>query len=243
MNPAKVKPDEVPAFLAERVAGEGTVDVTEHVLRVLESQGIEVLIPIGGDDTLSYGLRMHEEGFPVVAIPKTMDNDVHGTDYCIGFSTAVTRGVQFIHQLRTSAGSHRADRSRRAVRPLQRGDPADHRVPGRRRPRRHLGGAVRHRLAGGAARGRQEGEPLELRDAYDLEGATLAGEMVRSGEADAYGHQKLGGIGQLAGELLREKTGEGIIYQQVAYLMLGQPGLARPDGGDELRGHGRRAGL
>ena len=68
--------------------------------------GIDVLIPIGGDDTLSYALRMHDEGVPVIAIPKTMDNDVHGTDYCIGFSTAVTRGVQFIHNLRTSTGSH-----------------------------------------------------------------------------------------------------------------------------------------
>ena len=74
--------------------------------RVLASQGIDVLIPIGGDDTLSYGLRLHDEGVPVIAIPKTMDNDVHGTDYCIGFSTAVTRGVQFIHDLRTSTGSH-----------------------------------------------------------------------------------------------------------------------------------------
>src|SRR5690606_2608002 len=62
--------------------------------------------PIGGDDTLSYGERMHREGIKVVAIPKTMDNDVYGTDYCIGFSTAVTRSVEFIHNLRTSAGSH-----------------------------------------------------------------------------------------------------------------------------------------
>ena len=65
-----------------------------------------MLIPIGGDDTLSYALRLHAEGVPVVAIPKTMDNDVHGTDYCIGFSTAVTRRVEFIHNLRTSTGSH-----------------------------------------------------------------------------------------------------------------------------------------
>ena len=81
-------------------------DYTAHVLNVLEHLGIDVLIPIGGDDTLSYGERMHREGFPVVAIPKTMDNDVYGTDYCIGFSTAVTRSVEFIHNLRTSAGSH-----------------------------------------------------------------------------------------------------------------------------------------
>jgi len=81
-------------------------DYTEHVLKVLEHLGIDVLIPIGGDDTLGYGERMHREGVKVVAIPKTMDNDVYGTDYCIGFSTAVTRSVEFIHNLRTSAGSH-----------------------------------------------------------------------------------------------------------------------------------------
>ena len=103
-NPGRVRNSEIPEFLS--ADGEGPHDFTSHVLRVLESQGIDVLIPIGGDDTLSYGLRMHEEGVPVIAIPKTMDNDVHGTDYCIGFSTAVTRGVQFIHNLRTSTGSH-----------------------------------------------------------------------------------------------------------------------------------------
>ncbi len=108
-NPSKVHPREVPEFLR----GEGfredeieTLDFTPHVLSVLDHLGIEVLVPIGGDDTLGYGALLHEENFPIVAIPKTMDNDVFGTDYCIGFSTAVTRSVQFIHQLRTSMGSH-----------------------------------------------------------------------------------------------------------------------------------------
>src|SRR5665811_2301352 len=64
------------------------------------------MVPIGGDDTLSYSVRLHKEGFPVIAIPKTMDNDVFGTDYCIGFSTAVTRSVEFITNMRTSVGSH-----------------------------------------------------------------------------------------------------------------------------------------
>ncbi|MBT8208163.1 MAG: 6-phosphofructokinase, partial [Acidimicrobiia bacterium] len=105
-NPGKVRPSEVPEFLADRAVGDGPYDFTDHAIKVLESQGIDVMIPIGGDDTLSYGLRLHEEGVPVIAVPKTMDNDVHGTDYCIGFSTAVTRGVQFIHNLRTSTGSH-----------------------------------------------------------------------------------------------------------------------------------------
>ena len=83
-----------------------SLDFTAHCLAVIERLGLDWLVPIGGDDTLSYGQRLASEGVPVVAVPKTMDNDVFGTDYCIGFSTAVTRSVQFIHQLRTSAGSH-----------------------------------------------------------------------------------------------------------------------------------------
>jgi ATP-dependent phosphofructokinase / diphosphate-dependent phosphofructokinase len=81
-------------------------DMTPEVLRNLEYLGVDYLIPIGGDDTLSYAQRMHEEGVNVVAIPKTMDNDVPGTDYCIGFSTCVTRTIELTHGLRTSAGSH-----------------------------------------------------------------------------------------------------------------------------------------
>jgi 6-phosphofructokinase 1 len=81
-------------------------DVTKDVLKNLEHIGVDVLIPIGGDDTLSYGKRLHDEGVHVVAIPKTMDNDVFGTDYCIGFSTCVTRTIELTHRLRTSAGSH-----------------------------------------------------------------------------------------------------------------------------------------
>ena len=81
-------------------------DVTRDVLKNLEHIGVDVLIPIGGDDTLSYGKRLHDEGVHVVAIPKTMDNDVYGTDYCIGFSTCVTRTIELTHRLRTSAGSH-----------------------------------------------------------------------------------------------------------------------------------------
>ncbi len=81
-------------------------DVTPDVLRNLEHLGVDVLIPIGGDDTLSYAKRLHDEGVHVVAVPKTMDNDVYGTDYCIGFSTCVTRTIELTHRLRTSAGSH-----------------------------------------------------------------------------------------------------------------------------------------
>ncbi|HUQ82650.1 MAG TPA: ATP-dependent 6-phosphofructokinase [Gemmatimonadaceae bacterium] len=85
---------------------EKTNDITKDVLENLEHIGVDALIPIGGDDTLSYGKRLHDEGVNVVAIPKTMDNDVYGTDYCIGFSTCVTRTIELTHSLRTSAGSH-----------------------------------------------------------------------------------------------------------------------------------------
>jgi 6-phosphofructokinase len=111
-NPQRVKAADVPDFLqgnTEAIAGEGVdavYDFTPHILNVLEFLAVDALIPIGGDDTLSFAARMHQEGFPLVAIPKTMDNDVYGTDYCIGFSTAVTRSVEFIGALRTPSGSH-----------------------------------------------------------------------------------------------------------------------------------------
>src|SRR5579884_2349046 len=106
-NPGRVSADSLPDFLKGREPASGeTVDCTDHVLKVIRALGIDVLTPIGGDDTLSYGVRLHNEGIPVVAVPKTMDNDVNGTDYCIGFSTAVSRSVDLINSLRTPAGSH-----------------------------------------------------------------------------------------------------------------------------------------
>jgi ATP-dependent phosphofructokinase / diphosphate-dependent phosphofructokinase len=220
-NPGRVRPQEVPTFLADRADGEGPFDFTDHALRVIEDRGIDVLIPIGGDDTLSYALRMHEEGVPVVAIPKTMDNDVHGTDYCIGFSTAVTRGVQFIHSLRTSSGSH----ERIAVVELfgrYSGETA--------LVTAYLAGVERalipevpfdiDRLAQLVMRDKRS-NPSNYAMVTISEGATIPGsdEMMLRGEADAYGHRKLGGIGELTGQLLKERTGEDMIVQEVAYLM------------------------
>ena len=103
-RPSHLPRERVPAHLGgytDRIN-----DITKDVLKNLEHIGVDVLIPIGGDDTLSYGKRLHDEGVNVVAIPKTMDNDVYGTDYCIGFSTCVTRTIELTHRLRTSAGSH-----------------------------------------------------------------------------------------------------------------------------------------
>jgi 6-phosphofructokinase 1 len=219
-NPGRVLPSQVPDFLADRAEGEGPFDFTDHALRVIEDRGIDVLIPIGGDDTLSYGLRMHQEGVPVIAIPKTMDNDVHGTDYCIGFSTAVTRGVQFIHQLRTSTGSH----ERIAVIELFGRYSGETSLI-----TAHLAGIDRaiisevpfdiEKLATLLMQDKAK-NPSDYAMVTISEGATIAGgEMILSGEADAYGHRKLGGIGLETGDLLKRLTGQGIIYQQVGYLM------------------------
>ncbi len=126
------------------------------MLQVLDKLGVETLVPIGGDDTLSYAERLHREGVHIVAIPKTMDNDVYGTDYCIGFSTAITRSVEFIHQLRTSAGSH----ERIAVVELfgrNSGETVSAGVlSGRRRSLHHFRSAFRSGETGGLPDGRQE---------------------------------------------------------------------------------------
>jgi len=224
-HPGKVPDSDVPEFLRDQATGDGPHDFTRHSLRVLDALGVDVLIPIGGDDTLSYGLRMHQEGVPVIAIPKTMDNDVHGTDYCIGFSTAVTRGVDFIHALRTSTGSH----ERIAVVELFGRYSGETSLI-----TAYLAGVDRavisevpfdpERLARMLVEDKRANSSHYAMMTIS-EGATLAeGEMILSGDADAYGHRKLGGIGAVTGSLLTELTGESIIYQQVAYLMRsGQP--------------------
>ena len=225
-NPSKVKPGDVPDFLRdpEHLEAEskdpGLRDFTPHVLKNLEFLGVDVLIPIGGDDTLSYGQRLHMEGFPVVAIPKTMDNDVYGTDYCIGFSTAVTRSVQFIHQLRTSTGSH----ERIAVVELFGRNSGETSLISS-----YLAGVDRalisevpfdpEKLAELVMKDKNE-NPSNYAMVTISEGAHMVGgKVVEFGEADAYGHRKLGGIGQITGEALKKLTGQNIIYQQLSYLM------------------------
>jgi 6-phosphofructokinase 1 len=104
-RPSAVKKDSVPLHLQDKYNAE-TNDLTPEVLKNLDWLGIDYLIPIGGDDTLSYAVRLYQEGLRIIAIPKTMDNDVPGTDYCIGFSTCVTRTIQLTNNLRTIAGSH-----------------------------------------------------------------------------------------------------------------------------------------
>jgi 6-phosphofructokinase len=222
-NPSIVKPNDTPDFLREAMDSEGehqAKDFTPHVLRNLEDLGIEILVPIGGDDTLSYGERLHREGVEVVAIPKTMDNDVFGTDYCIGFSTAVTRSVQFIHQLRTSCGSH----ERIAVIELFGRNSGETSLISS-----YLAGVDRalisevpfdpERLAKLVMQDKRD-NPSNYAMVTISEGARMiGGSIVETGEADAFGHRKLGGIGLRVGEELKRLTGEDIVYQQLAYLM------------------------
>jgi len=226
-NPQRVKGPDVPEFLqgtVEPFEGEGskaTYDFTAHVLKVLQALEIDALVPIGGDDTLSFAARLHNEGFPVVAIPKTMDNDVYGTDYCIGFSTAVTRSVEFITSLRTPSGSH----ERIAIVELF----------GRNSGETSLISAyladVDRAIISEVPFDMQKLAMLLVQDKHAnpsgycimtiSEGAhEIEGDLVHySGDEDAYGHKKLGGIGALVGEKLKKLTGENTIYQQLGYLM------------------------
>ena len=204
-------------------------DVTPHILRAIEKIGIDYLIPIGGDDTLSYAERLSREGVPVVAIPKTMDNDVTGTDYCIGFSTCVTRTIELTHTLRTTAGSH----ERLLV--IE--------VFGR-----YAGfTAMLPTVAGAADRCVIPEQPFDMEhltrllvddrnrhpSAYAVvlvsEGATMINEdsmSFESLESDQYGHRKLGGIGDKVAARLKElspKFNNGkrinIVNQRLGYLV------------------------
>ncbi|MCO6450030.1 MAG: 6-phosphofructokinase [Caldilineales bacterium] len=222
-KPSNSKPGTLPAFLNEDEFprnDRGNVDATPKVLQTLSELGVDVLVPIGGDDTLSYGARIHSEGFPVVSIPKTMDNDVFGTDYCLGFSTAVTRSVELITNLRTAVGSH----ERIGVVELF----------GRNSGETSLISAycaqVDRAIISEVPFDVAKLSKLLLKDkannpsGYSImtisEGAMMVdGDIHESGEEDAYGHKKLGGVGNATAEAIKKITGQNIIYQQLAYLM------------------------
>ena len=205
-------------------------DVTRQVLDNLEFLGIDTLIPIGGDDTLSYAERLHEDGMKVIGIPKTMDNDVPGTDYCIGFSTCVTRVVHLSHSLRTTAGSHER------ILVIE--------VFGR-----YAGfTALLPTMAGAADRCVIPEHPFDVEHLAELlcqdrathpnnyavvlvsEGATMIDqEMSFEGdEVDQYGHRKLGGIGDRVVAMLKELTPKynngrqiHMVNQRLGYLVRG----------------------
>jgi len=228
-RPSHVTRDRIPDHLAD-IYTDDVNDLTPEVLKNLDYLGVDYLIPIGGDDTLSYGVRLYQEGVKVVAIPKTMDNDVPGTDYCIGFSTCITRTIQIANNLRTSAGSHErflvmevfgryagftamlptmAGAANRCVIPEYRFEIelltellSDDR---RRNPSRYAVVLV------------SEGAMFE------------GGEMIfQHQERDAYGHAKLGGIGDMvSAELKMRSPGYNngkrvnVINQRLSYLVRG----------------------
>ena len=228
-RPSHVKKTEVPEHLRDTYSEERN-DLTPEVLKNLDFLGIDYLIPIGGDDTLSYSVRLYQEGVKVVAIPKTMDNDVPGTDYCIGFSTCVTRTIQMTNSLRTSAGSHER------IMILE--------VFGR-----YAGfTSLLPTMAGSANRCvipeyRFNIEQLTELLVYDRnnnpsrysiclvsEGAMFeGGDMVfQDRTTDAYGHAKLGGIGDLISANVKDLTPKfnkgrsiNIINQKLGYMVRG----------------------
>jgi ATP-dependent phosphofructokinase / diphosphate-dependent phosphofructokinase len=228
-RPSHVKKSAVPAHLKDQY-GADVNDLTPHVLRNLAFLGIDHLIPIGGDDTLSYGVRLYKEGVKVVAIPKTMDNDVPGTDYCIGFSTCVTRTIEMTNRLRTSAGSH----ERFLVMEVF---------------GRYAGfTALLPTMAGAANRCVIPEHKFDMEQLTQLmvedrnrnpskysvllvsEGAMFTGgEMVFADDAkDAYGHAKLGGIGDVVSAHLRDLSAKynggrkiDCINQKLGYLVRG----------------------
>src|SRR5947209_19474129 len=223
INPSISKLEDIPEHLLAS-KGEpderGRYDLTAAALRAIKFLKLDGLVALGGDGTLTFARRLHKEGVPLVTIPKTMDNDVFGTDYCLGFSTAVTRSVMFINDLRTGAGSHErflvvelfgrysgetcllasylagVDRAVIAEVPF---DP-DH-------------------LIAMLARDKQE-NPSNYAIVAISEGAKIVGgAMVETGEADAFGNRKLGGIGGVLSEYLERHGRDKVIYQRLAYLM------------------------
>lgn len=229
-NPSRVSQANVPDHLKDKYKKEVN-DLTPEVLKNLNFIGIDYLIPIGGDDTLSYGVRLYQEGCKVIAIPKTMDNDVAGTDYCIGFSTCITRTIAMTDILRTSAGSHE-------------------RILVMEVFGRYAGfTAMLPTMAGVANRcvipehqfdvelltqllvEDRNRNPSQYASVMVSEGAIFKGmdKMVFSNtELDAYGHAKLGGIGEIVSQQIKELTPKfnngktiNIINQKLGYLVRG----------------------
>jgi ATP-dependent phosphofructokinase / diphosphate-dependent phosphofructokinase len=234
INPAILKPENVPTHLeGEKGAADerGRFDLTNAALRTINFLKLDALTCLGGDGTLTFARRLDSSGVPIVGIPKTMDNDVYGTDYCVGFSTAVTRSVMFINDLRTTAGSH----ERFLVVELF----------GRYSGETCLLAAY---LAS-ADRAVIAEVPFELDKLYEMldrdkrdnpsnyavvaisEGATIVGgATIESGKADAVGNRRLGGIGGVVSDYLEQRSRENVIYQRLAYLMRS----GAPDSLDQL---------
>jgi ATP-dependent phosphofructokinase / diphosphate-dependent phosphofructokinase len=228
-NPSRVMKGDVPEHLKDTYNEEKN-DLTKEVIKNLDFLGVDYLIPIGGDDTLSYGVRLFQEGVKTVAIPKTMDNDVPGTDYCIGFSTCVTRTIALTNNLRTIAGSHERFlilevfgryAGFTAMLPTMAGAANRCVIPEYKFNIEHLTEVL------SLDRSRN---PSQYSIALVSEGAMFeGGEMVfEHRTTDAYGHAKLGGIGDLVASEIKDiskKFNNGktidVVNQKLGYMVRG----------------------
>ena len=228
-HPGKVPKAVVPKHLQEKY-NDGVNDLTAEVVKNLDYLGIDYLIPIGGDDTLSYAVRLHQEGVKIIAIPKTMDNDVPGTDYCIGFSTCVTRTIQMIHNLRTSAGSHERFlvvevfgryAGFTAMLPTMAGAANRCVIPEHKFDIELLTELLTYD---------RNQNPSNYSVVLVSEGATFEGSKMvyKDLELDSYGHAKLGGIGDIVARKLKELSPKynddiqtNVIVQKLGYIVRG----------------------
>lgn len=226
-RPSHVPKVNVPKHLQDKYTEERN-DLTDEVMKNIGFLGLDYLIPIGGDDTLSYGVHLHNQGMNVIAIPKTMDNDVPGTDYCIGFSTCVTRTIELTHMLRTSAGSHERFlvievfgryAGFTALLPTMAGAANRCVIPEHKFSVERLTELLVQDRAT---------NPSNYSVVLVSEGAMFDGqEMVfENSEMDMFGHKKLGGIGDLVSNQLKEispKYNNGqrinVINQRLGYIV------------------------
>ena len=228
-NPSAVKKEEVPEALRAAYTQDKN-DFTSEVIKNLDWLGVEYLIPMGGDDTLSFATRLYKEGVKVIAIPKTMDNDVPGTDYCIGFSTCVSRTIELSNRLRTSAGSHERVLVMEvfgryagftAMLPTMAGAANRCVIPECKFDIEHL----TELLCYDRARNPSRYSVVIVSEGAMFEG----GEMVLSDRTtDAFGHMKLGGIGDLVSAELKDRGAKynkgkpiNVINQRLGYMVRG----------------------
>ncbi|HET9515331.1 MAG TPA: ATP-dependent 6-phosphofructokinase [Gemmatimonadales bacterium] len=232
LHTSRTRPSHLPrARVPDHLSGynDPVNDVTRDVLAHLNHIGVDVLIPIGGDDTLSYAKRLHDEGVNIVAIPKTMDNDVYGTDYCIGFSTCVTRTIELTHRLRTSAGSHERFlvievfgryAGFTALLPTMAGAADRCVIPEHAVDVEHLTELLTYDRNRNPSRYSvvlvSEGARLTTHEGMSFEGA----------ETDMFGHRKLGGIGDKMSSALQEYSKQynngrriDVVNQRLGYLV------------------------
>ena len=228
-RPSHVKRDTVPEHLRETYTDEVN-DLTPEVIKNLDWLGIDYLIPIGGDDTLSYGVRLYKQGVKVVAIPKTMDNDVPGTDYCIGFSTCVTRTINMTNSLRTSAGSHERllvlevfgrYAGFTAMLPTMAGSANRCVIPEHKFDIDRL----TELLLQDRAKNPSNYAVVLVSEGAMFEGGEM---MFQDRTTDAYGHAKLGGLGDLVSAEIKNRSAQfnngkpvNIINQKLGYLVRG----------------------